>query len=450
LISIVVGFVGCTLWFASSVGAEETAATLAKRSAHMMQAGDFQSATEALREGLRQYPASIELWNLLGIAESESNRADAAKEAFLHGLKLAPGSISLNENIGFLFYREADYRAAVSYLERAVALGSEKPGVRFSLAASWLRTGASAKALSELRALEPSLGNRSDYWVERGTAELSQDAAAADASFSHALQMTPHSIPALNGAAYAAEKQGLDEKALAFLIQARNAAPDDVPTLTHFGALCIRRDLGLDALDALTKAHKLQPANNAALYLLARANISLENWQQAFYLFAEFARRVPRFGPTYFAMGWLDIKLDRVEQARAELQKSLALEPNLEDARYELAQLDLDNGQLNASERLLEEVLKQDPHHAKANMAMGDLLMRKGKLADAEAYLETAIHEDPKLAPAHYKLSMVFFRKHEMEQAEKEKTMAVALDAQASHASRTQLRLELPESDVSQ
>lgn len=451
LISIVVGSAACTFWFASSLNGQQTAAgTLAKKAADQIQAGDFQSAGQDLREGLRQYPASVELWNLLGIAETESNRPDAAKDAFLHGLKLAPDSISLNENIGFLFYREADYQAAERYLERAVALGSEKPGVRFSLAASRLRTGAPAKALSELRALEPSLGNRSDYWVERGTAELSQDVAAANASFSRALQMTPDSVLALNGAAYAAEKQGLDEKALAFLIQARNAAPDDVSTLMHFGAVCIRRDLGLDALAALTKAHQLQPANNAALYLLARANISLENWQPAFHLFAEFAGRVPKFAPTYFAMGWLDIKLDRVEQARAELQKSLALEPDLADARYELAQLDLDDGQLDAGRQLLEAVLKQDPHHARANMAMGDLLMREGRLAAAETYLETAIHEDPKLAPAHYKLSMVFFRKHEMEQAERERTTATALDAQASRASRTQLRLAMPEGGIVQ
>ena len=217
LIPVVIGLASGILGFASSAsGQAAPAGTVAKKAADKMQAGDFQSASQALRDGLRQYPASIELWNLLGIAESESNHPDAAKDAFLHGLKLAPNSISLNENIGFLFYKEANYRTAVSYLERAVAFGSEKPGVRFSLAASWLRTGAPAKALSELKELEPSLGNRGEYWVERGTAELSHDAAGADASFSRALQLAPHSVPALNGAAYAAEKQGLDEKPAPF------------------------------------------------------------------------------------------------------------------------------------------------------------------------------------------------------------------------------------------
>ncbi len=426
------------------------AGTVATNAAQKMQAGDFRSAAEALRKGLRHFPESIELWNLLGIAEGESGHVSAAKDAFLGGLKLAPDSISLNENIGFLFYRQGDYQASRRYLERAVSLGSEKPGVRFSLAASWLRTGALRNALATLTALEPSLRDRTDYWVERGRAELPQDASAAEASFSRALQLTPNNLDALNGCAYAAEKQGLDEKALALLIQARRNSPGDVPTLIHFGTVCIRRDLGLDALDALTKAHQIEPANQVALYLLARANISLENWQQALSLFREFAVHHPNFAPTYYAMGWLDIKLARPDQARAELQRCLALEPDLLDARYELAQLNLDDGRLDVGEALLRTVLKQDPHHAKANLAMGGLMFRTGKLDQAQSFLETAIKADPQLAAAHYKLAMIFFRKRDAQRAEEERRLAADLETKATRASRTQLRLAFPDNGTIQ
>lgn len=419
--------------------------TAEQEAMRQIQSGDFDSATKLLHQELRHYPKNAELWNLLGIAETERKQPESAKSAFEQGLTLEPDSVSLNENIGFLFFRQANYVAAKKYLRHAVELGSQSPGVRFSLAASRLRTGEVDLALEELKSLEPALGSLSDYWEERGRAELLKDAVRAETSFERALELKPNSVDALNGAASAAEKQNLDEKALAYLIQARAAAPIDVPTLAHFGEVCIRRDLGPDARDALAKAHQLDPANNAVLYLLARANVALQNWQEAYDLFNEFSKRVPTFAPAYYAMGWLDIRLNRVEDARRQLERSLSLEPNLEGARYELAQLDLDDGEIGPAQELLENVLKQNPANAKANMTMGDIMMRKGKLDEAQTFLENSIRADSNLAPAHYKLSILYFRKHEMAAAEREKTIAANLNAETNRLNRTELRLVLPD-----
>ena len=211
--------------------------------------------------------------------------------------------------------------------------------------------------------------------------------------------------------------------------------------------VCLRRDLGPDAIAALERARRLDPHDNSALYLLARANISVENWQKAYDLFSQFARRVPSFAPTYFALGWLDLKLNRVEEARHELQHCLSLAPNLTDARYELAQLDLDDGQLDAARNLIQTVLEQNPNHAQANLAMGDLLMRRGDLQQAQSFLETATRLDPQLAAAHYKLSLVYSREHQASQAQRERNLAAALTAEAARQSKKQLKLVLPESE---
>lgn len=428
--------------------AQHSAQKAEKLATRQIQNGDFQSAAKLLRQELRQYPKDIELWNLLGIAETELKQLESAKSAFERGLALAPNSVSLNENIGFLFFRQGDYESAKKYLRRAVELGSPKPGVLFSLAAARLRTGEHAEALADLSSLEPGLGNVSDYWEERGRAELLINPSRSEVSFDRALELKPASIGALNGAAAAAEKQNLDEKALAYLIRARAVDPNDAATLAHFGEVCIRRDLGPDAHDALAKAHQLDPMNNSVLYLLARANIALQNWQAAYDLFKELSVRVPTFAPAYYAMGWLSVRLNHLDDARQQLERALSLAPGLTGARYELAQLALDDGELDSAEKFIESVLKQNPEDAKANMAMGDITMRKGKPDEARMFLEKAIRQDPKLAAAHYKLSILYFRKHEMEQAEREKTIAANLNAEANRASKIQLRLILPETDI--
>lgn len=418
---------------------------LVQSAMEMIQAGEFVKAQHALEMGLRQSPNNVVFWNLLGIARTELHEPAKAQEAFQHGLKLAPNSVSLNENAGLSFFKGADYTNAKKHLAKAVELGSQNPGVRFSLAASRLRTGEQAKALEELKSLEGQLGGLSDYWEERGRAEMPVNAISAESDFARALELSPQSLTALNGAASAAEKQGLDEKALAYLIRARQASPNDLSTLMHFGAVCIRRDLGVDAKEALEKAHELEPSNNTALFLLARANISLQNWSRAADLLTEFIRRAPQFAPAYYAIGWVDLRLNKREEARKFLERCLQLQSHLAEARVELAQLDFDDGQVQQAENELKRALQTDPKSARGNQLMGDLLLRAGQVHEAQSFLEKAIELDPKSSAAHYKLAAVLSRQHETERAGQERALATALAEESKRESKTQLRLVLPD-----
>ncbi len=437
-------FATCLCLLARQLPAGQTSAAQSR-----IEAGDFRGARELLQFQLHQTPGDIESWNLLGISETELGEMQAAEQAFQHGLALAPQSVSLNENAGLLYFRETKYTEAKRLLARAVAAGSGKPGVKFSLAAARLRTGEQALALRDLQALENSLAGRPEYWDERGQAELALDTAtAAEKSFERALSLSTLDATAWNGAATAAEKQGLDEKALATLVKAQATNPNDVSLLMHFASVCIRRDLGPDAITALDKARRLDPSNFAVLYLLARANISVANWQQAHDLFQQFSAHDPTFAPAYFALGWLDIRLNRTAQARSELQHCLQLAPDLTEARYTLAQLEFDDGNMDQAEELLHSVLQQNPHHSQANMTLGDIELRRGNLPAAQRLLESAVKSDPKLAAAHYKLSTVLQREHRPQEANAEKQIAAQLNNEAHQAGRTQLKLVLPETAV--
>jgi tetratricopeptide (TPR) repeat protein len=399
-----------------------------------------------LRGSLARNSSDAGLWNLLGIAEGEQGHNTDAIEAFRKGITLAPRSPSLYENLGLLYYRNAVYLDAERVLAKAVDLGSKKPVVRFSLAASRIQNGKAGEALPDLRALEPALGQRGEYWTERGMAELASNPAAARESFDRALAIMPHNLRALNGAAWAAEKREKDEEALSFLIRARAAAPHDVGTLLHFTLVCLRRNLGPDAVAAAQEACRLEPKNDSALYLLARAKIAVEEWQGAYDLFDQFSRRVPAYPLTWFALGWLDEKLNRPAQARANLEHALTLAPQLADARYELSQVYLNDGNEAKATSELNIILRQNPHHAKANSALGEILMRHGDFAAAERHLQAAILEDPNLTAAHYRLSKLYYREHRTAAGDRERDIAASLAAHEREGSKLQLMLAEPES----
>jgi tetratricopeptide (TPR) repeat protein len=293
--------------------------------------------------------------------------------------------------------------------------------------------------------LESQLSGEPEYWKERGRIELRLSPAEAGSSFDRALALAPDDADALNGAASASEAAKDDEKALSFLVRARKAHPDDVPTLLHFGTLCLRRDLTVDARDALERAYQIAPRNNLALFLYARVQVAFQQWQRAHDLFTDFVRRVPKYAPAYYALGWVDVKLNRPDEARQHFDKSLSLDPSQLDVRCDLGQLDLDNGDLAAAERELRAVVEKKPAHPKANLVLGDVLMRRGDLQQAMAHYEAAIAADPSSGPAHYKLSTVLMRLHEPERAEKERSLGAQLNARAEKASKVVLVLADPD-----
>jgi len=418
---------------------------LLARAVEQITARDFQAACNTLRPIVRQAASNPDAWNLLGICESELNHIDAAREAFRSGLKAAPASIPLHENLGLLYFNAGEFAEARRYLAKAVALGSDQPGVAFSLAASEIRTGERARGLAGLLKLEQPLAGQAAYWTERGWMELAGDPAAAALSFDRAIGLAPDDARALNGAASAAEARQEDEKALSLLLRAKKAQPSDIRILMHFGALCLRRDLTVDALDALERAYKLAPSNDLALFLYARAQIAFQQWQRAHDLFSEFDRRVPKYAPAQYALGWLDLKLNRPGEAREHLEKSLAMDASQADPRCDLAQLDFDEDRLEEAKTQWLAVLKAQPRHVKANIGMADLLLKSGDLQGAKERYEAGIAADPESGPAHYKLSTVLFRLHENERAAQERARGTELNAQAVKAAKTVLVLAQPD-----
>ena len=413
-----------------------------------LQSGHFAEAASRAASGLRREPGNIDLWNLLGIARSEMGNDRGAAQAFEQGLNLSPKSTALNENAGLLFFKTGNFARAKQYLERAVNAGSRNPSAKYSLAASRLRTGETAKARAELKDLESALANVADYWEERGRADLAADPKTAEHDFIRATALSPASTAAWNGAASAAEAQGLDEKALSYLIEARKQHPDDVPILLHFASVCIRRDLGPDALEALKTAQAKEPGNQRALFLRARANISVSNWEEARTLFLQFLSKNPGYAPALYAVAWTDLRLNKRDEARQYLDRSLKQQPRDSDALCDRGDLELEDGDLRWAERDLRAALTIHPDHARANIALGDLLQRRGKLAEAQTHYRQAIASDPNNSAAHYKLAAVLGRQGESQRATEERVLAARLAAESKKASKTQLRLVLPDTGM--
>ncbi|MDE3196992.1 MAG: tetratricopeptide repeat protein [Acidobacteriota bacterium] len=117
----------------------------------------------------------------------------------------------------------------------------------------------------------------------------------------------------------------------------------------------------------------------------------------------------PRSAPAHMLLGMAYLaKGSMVAQAKAELQQSLDLDPDLLWARFYLARLYLDQGLTEKAQEQLERGLKQSPGLPAFLSLLGEV---RRKLGDPGASLELnrkALEADPTMIPAHYLLALAY------------------------------------------
>lgn len=186
-----------------------------------------------------------------------------------------------------------------------------------------------------------------------------------------ALKIAPENAGLLNAAATAAEARHDLDRAVSLLVRARKIAPKDVPTLVHFGLVCLRRGLNDDALSALRKARELSPNHRVAMFLEASAQAAVGDLETAYLGFTNYLQTTPADPEAHYRAGWLALKTGHEEQARKHLERALELRPDHVKARYELALMFHSAGDIEQAEAELRKVLAARPDHAGALAAIG-------------------------------------------------------------------------------
>ena len=139
-----------------------------------------------------------------------------------------------------------------------------------------------------------------------------------------------------------------------------------------------------------------------------------ELWREPVRLLEDTAVKSPEKARVHGNLGHAYQKAGQVEAARRELERALALDPELSGAANDLAVLYL--GPLRDSERaaaLLDDVLRRHPDDVSARVNRGVWLLRLGRNAEAEAELRQALVQDPVHPAGLYNLAAVHFNRKE-------------------------------------
>lgn len=241
----------------------------------------------------------------------------------------------------------------------------------------------------------------------------------------------------------AAEQQGISEKALAYLIQAKKQDPENPEILFEFGRVSLRRDLVKDAVPALEKAAALRPDQDSYIYVLASAHVADGNLAKAASLLLGLLQKHPEDAVLNYAMGTVYYLQAKFPEAETSLKRSLKLKPDQVAASYYLALTYQGKGDDDQAASLFREVIKRQPDHGPAYVKLGTILVRERQYDEARDDLEKAVSLVPDSVEAHYQLGMVLRRLGNVPESQDQ--FAQSRKLQDEHHSRMRLQLLLPD-----
>ena len=118
----------------------------------------------------------------------------------------------------------------------------------------------------------------------------------------------------------------------------------------------------------------------------------------------------PADANTQLLMGIVQLGRGDLHAARQSLDRSLALDPNLQDVHYYSAVVSERTGNIDAALKELQPLVKNAPDHAAWQEELGVLELRTGNIEGARSALESAVRLQPEASQSHYQLGLVYTR----------------------------------------
>jgi tetratricopeptide (TPR) repeat protein len=329
--------------------------------------------------------------------------------------------------------------------------GTEPGATPGTPAAEGQQVGISDSLTGGEGAQRPAMNASAQQGYAAGIAAFkSGDLAGAKTQFTRATQADSRAYQTFYSLGVVEERLNETSNALSSYRQATLIVPDYEPAIFAYAVLLARGGKGDAALEYLTGRAAAMPKSAAVVAAMGEVKSIQGDSAAAQRLAQEALKKNPDYAPAMIALGRDHYRARRLDLAlytlRAildgygpenpprdknnaearllrglimkeqgnrpaaidDLEKALAIRPDLVEARLHLAAYMLESGNATGAAPLLEGAVRYDNDHVLAHLNLGDAYRLLGKTAEAKRELEWVQRADPQLAQVHYNLGLLY------------------------------------------
>jgi len=212
------------------------------------------------------------------------------------------------------------------------------------------------------------------------------------------------------------EEQGATEQALDSwrAVISREQDPD---YLCKFGMLALDSGRWSEAEEAFASAIKIAPTEPEAYEGMGILLEQLGQYERAKAYLTK-SLDLEKTASAFTVLGCSQMGLDEFDAARDSFRAALKIDPNYEEAYYNMA-LTFTGEQLGESVTLLRQAIEIDPAYAKAHREVGWRLYKTGQPQEGKTHLMYAIDLNPSDGWSYIYLGNLMWRAGELDSAER-------------------------------
>ena len=233
------------------------------------------------------------------------------------------------------------------------------------------------------RTVEDQTGNQYYYFTEAQIQRKKGNLPKAIELLKQAIEMDPDSLYLKRELATVYLQNKDDDNALNVLKSILKDHPDDTRSLIIYGGINQVRKNRQAAIDAYERVIATDPKQEKVYQLLGGLYLEAENFDQAERIFNQMIVHFPNNYIGYFYLGRTFAKQGKRTEAEKQFKRTLEIEPELMEPRYELLGLYKEEKNEQKILSMYQDILNRNPNNIRAAMELGYYYYINGKVARA-------------------------------------------------------------------
>jgi tetratricopeptide (TPR) repeat protein len=342
--------------------------------------GRYPEAEEFYARALKIFPRSSAILNNLGNHYVAAGNPQKARQCFQSVVAIEPHHGNANLQLAQMNVRAGHGTTALGYLTHLEAADQAEPVAQLLMAQTLVLTGKCDVAVKKLEELKQKTAQDSTFSFSIGMAYAQcKQYASAERSFSEALKSDPTNYDVVYNLAVAARRAGDLQRAQEAFDAALGMKPNDPDALYAYGELLITNKDFMAAAGLLYRATHLAPDRTDVLLLLAHATEELEFYEETADTYEKYLKLRPADDIAHREHGFCLVRAGRLKEGIPELEHYVLRHPNDPQGQYQLAIGEASNSPEKALTRL-DKILALNPGLVQARYTRAVLNFQQNKL----------------------------------------------------------------------
>jgi putative PEP-CTERM system TPR-repeat lipoprotein len=329
------------------------------------------------------------------LVEINLRKLDEAKADLDAARKLTPASLQLAYTQALLDFTKGQHAAARESVQKVLKTAPEHLPSILLAGAIELNLGSFQQAEQHLRKYLESVPDNTYARKLLAQAQLQTAPSEAIATLAPALKNPGDDahLLALAGESYLRNQDF--GNATNYLEKATALAPKVAALHTSLGMSRLQQGDQAKGLSELEIGASLDTSSPKGGMALVQAEMAMKHYDKALVAAQALAKQQPENAQVHTMLGSVYAAKGDLANARASMEKALALAPTFLPAAANLAQMDLNDKKPADAEGRFTAILKKDPKNVGAMTALAELATMQGQPEKATTWFEKASNENP-------------------------------------------------------